>query len=355
MNSALAVLQCATIEARGAIYTRNEIVEFMLDLAGYHSDKPLHAMRLLEPSFGQGDFLFPVLTRLLAAFKNHGGELGEEAVDQLQASICAVELHSDTFERTYKQLIQRLIAEGFSASQAEKLASSWLKESDFLLLPLKDDFDFVIGNPPYVRQESLPEPLIKAYREMYSTIFDRADLYVPFIEKSLCLLKPRGVLAFICADRWMKNRYGAKLRQFVSEGYWLKYCVDMVGTDAFHSDVMAYPAITVISHEQGQEITRFAYQPTISTKALQTLYSDLCNSDEIAGGVREIKDIVSGSEPWLFELSDKITLLRRLENDFPLIEDAVLIRPSSPRLNTLMLNMTANYRWLLPRIYAAGE
>jgi hypothetical protein len=35
---------------------------------------------------------------------------------------------------------------------------------------------------------------------------DRADLYDPFIERSLRLLTDSGRLGFICADRWMKNR-----------------------------------------------------------------------------------------------------------------------------------------------------
>jgi len=46
------------IEARGAIFTRPEVVDFILDLAGYTEDQPLHKKRILEPSSGGGDFLF---------------------------------------------------------------------------------------------------------------------------------------------------------------------------------------------------------------------------------------------------------------------------------------------------------
>ena len=45
------------LEARVAIFTRSEVVDFILDLAGYTEDQPLHEKRLLEPSFGGGDFL----------------------------------------------------------------------------------------------------------------------------------------------------------------------------------------------------------------------------------------------------------------------------------------------------------
>ncbi|MCE1750369.1 hypothetical protein LWT55_22985, partial [Enterobacter hormaechei] len=55
------------LEARGAIFTRFEVVDFILDLVGYTEDQPLHEKRLLEPSFGGGDFLLPIIERLLSA------------------------------------------------------------------------------------------------------------------------------------------------------------------------------------------------------------------------------------------------------------------------------------------------
>ena len=57
------------LEARGAIFTRSEVVDFILDLAGYTEDQPLHEKRLLEPSFGGGDFLLPIIQRLLSAWR----------------------------------------------------------------------------------------------------------------------------------------------------------------------------------------------------------------------------------------------------------------------------------------------
>ena len=55
------------IEERGAIYTKRQVVEFILDLVGYTADRPLTEFRLLEPSFGEGDFILPAVGRLLAA------------------------------------------------------------------------------------------------------------------------------------------------------------------------------------------------------------------------------------------------------------------------------------------------
>ena len=61
-----------SVEERGAIFTRREVVNFILDLAGYTPDQPLHRRRLLEPSFGTGDFLLPAIERLLTSWQSTG-------------------------------------------------------------------------------------------------------------------------------------------------------------------------------------------------------------------------------------------------------------------------------------------
>jgi hypothetical protein len=101
-------------------------------------------------------------------------------------------------------------------------------------------------------------------------MFDRADIYIPFIERSLSVLSDGGSLGFICADRWMKNRYGKPLRSLVAEKFHLKVYVDMVDTQAFHSDVIAYPAITIISREMPGP-TRIAHRPAIDRVTLTEL------------------------------------------------------------------------------------
>ncbi len=309
------------IEARGAVFTRREVVDFILDLAGYTPNKFLHKQRLLEPSFGGGDFLLPAVERLLAAWRTHGD--GGSMFEALKDAVRAVELHRDTYQTTRLALVECLKAANVSIQTANQLADAWLMQGDFLLAPLEGQFDYVVGNPPYVRQELIPEALMREYRARYATIYDRADLYIPFIERSLCVLAPGGALGFICADRWMKNRYGAPLRKLVADQYHLKVYVDMTGSDAFHREVATYPAITVISREPGGP-TRIAHCQEISAVSLAKLSVLLDAALPLAhsGEVHEMHDVAAGESPWLIESSDQLALLRRLERQFPLLEEA---------------------------------
>lgn len=307
------------VEERGAVFTRREVVDFILDLVGYTVDQPLWGYRLLEPSFGDGDFLLPALDRLLVSIEKAGGNL---SVETLAHAIRAVELHRDTFHRSRAAVMTRLQTAGLTASDSESVASTWLTQGDFLLQGFDHTFTHVVGNPPYVRQESVPDILMAEYRKRYFTIYDRADIYVPFIELSLRLLAETGKLGFICADRWMKNKYGQKLRDLVSRSYSMTTYVDMVGTDAFHTEVSAYPAITVIERGAGKPTRVFA-RPAVQKEFLDGLAAELTSPSLGKGArVQEIDAPTKGSDAWVLESFEALDLARRLEQQFPLIEDA---------------------------------
>ncbi len=104
----------------------------------------------------------------------------------------------------------------------------------------KEGFDIVIGNPPYVRQEKIAPPLLnerdfsesewKEIKREYKTKLQRmveqlygsqfvpdgkADLYVYFYFKSLDLLNPKGVFAFINSNSWLDVGFGKSLQEFL--------------------------------------------------------------------------------------------------------------------------------------------
>ncbi len=309
------------IKERGAIFTRREVVDFILDLCGYTVDRPLYQYRLLEPAFGHGDFLVAAVERLLHAYFSQRGN-SVDPVSDLAEAIRAVEVHRDSLDSARARIAPILSRHGLKSADAAKILDRWIVEGDFLLVDMPGDFTHAVGNPPYVRQELLPERLMAEYRARYKTIYDRADIYVPFIERSLSLLAPNGVLGFICSDRWMKNKYGGPLRRFVSHGYHLRYYVDMVDTAAFHQEVIAYPAITVIAREDAGP-TRVAHKPEVTRERLGALAAAMrANTIAAGSGVTEAPGAVSGSDPWLLEISRQLALVRRLESEFPLIEEA---------------------------------
>ena len=318
---AIELLSYSTPENRGAVYTRREVVEFILDLSGYTDDKPLYKKQILEPSFGNGEFLFAIIERLLKSCASH--EItGDLLTHKLKDCIRAVELHKGTFYSARKQLDILLEAKGLTMQQRNVLLDSWLICDDYLLHDLGCSFDYVVGNPPYLRQELIPDVLMAEYRNRFATIFDRADLYIAFFEKSLLSLKADGVLGFICSDRWAKNRYGGPLRKLISDHFSLKIYVDMVDTPAFSSQVAAYPAITIIHNKkESSGITRIIRKPKINELHLSSLAKKV-SSNIKNNNIEEIKDVADGDKPWILDLCERSNFIRYLEDNFPHIEEA---------------------------------
>ncbi|MGV1005771.1 MAG: Eco57I restriction-modification methylase domain-containing protein [Candidatus Nanopelagicales bacterium] len=142
-----------------------------------------------------------------------------------------------------------LIGAGCPAEVAAVLTAQWLSTSDFLLSRTKDrgKVDLVVGNPPYIRIEDISPELLRAYRAACPAMGGRADVYIGFFEHALDLLAPAGQVGFICADRWMRNQYGQRLREkIVRGGYSLDVSLSMHDADAFAERVSAYPAVTII-------------------------------------------------------------------------------------------------------------
>lgn len=322
IESAVAVMAAAGSEDRGAVFTRREVVEFILDLVGYTADKPLYQGRILEPAVGQGDFLLPSIDRLFDAYAHASRTTRQDIVADLGNCLHAVEVHRSSFEQTRDLVIKTLRGKDVNAKSATQLADRWLHQGDFLLAPLNGTFSHVVGNPPYLRQERIPDALIEEYRRRYSTIYDRADIYIPFIERSLSLLAPSGQLGFICADRWMKNRYGGPLRKMVADDFHLKCFVDMVDTPAFHSDVIAYPAIVIINREK-PSATRVAFRPAIDRPSLAALARAL-TLPKIGKNpkVSEVSDVACGDQPWVLDAAGQLGMVRRLEAELPTLEEA---------------------------------
>ena len=191
-------------ETHGVVLTRPHVVSLILDLAGYTIDSDLTSLALLEPACGDGAFVVQAVERLLKVARLRGAE-----VEELQAPITAFDIAQEHVARSREAVVALLEQHGMALRKASSLAARWIHHGDFLLNTPARRFDVVVGNPPYVRIEQLAPALRAEYCRRYRSLYDRADLYVAFIEKALFLLPPNGVLSFICADRWIANKYGA--------------------------------------------------------------------------------------------------------------------------------------------------
>jgi len=83
---------------------------------------------------------------------------------------------------------------------------------------ITDGFNVVIGNPPYVRADSGTNHLIlrKKIQEsgQYETLWEKWDLFIPFIERGFKLLTTGGVTTMIVSDAYCHSKYAQKSQEW---------------------------------------------------------------------------------------------------------------------------------------------
>ncbi len=106
-------------------------------------------------------------------------------------------------------------------------------------------FDAIVGNPPYVRQETL-KPLKPHLKETFQTYDSTNDLYVFFQEIEIRNLRAQGRMGMIVANKWMRSGYGQSLR-----GYLRRVAQPLEVIDFGHSpifpDADTFPCILLVA------------------------------------------------------------------------------------------------------------
>lgn len=103
-------------------------------------------------------------------------------------------------------------------------------ETGYFFPSVKDGFDIVIGNPPYIQLQKNGGVLADMYKdEGYETFARTGDIYSLFYERGLQLTKQiTGLLCYITSNKWMRAGYGQKTRGFLAKHNPLKL-VDLGG------------------------------------------------------------------------------------------------------------------------------
>ena len=101
---------------------------------------------------------------------------------------------------------------------------------------VKDGFDIVIGNPPYIQLQANRGELANLYAGKGFATFERTgDIYCLFYERGFNLLAPGGHLCYITSNKWMRAGYGEATRRFFAERTRPQLLLDFAGEKIFES------------------------------------------------------------------------------------------------------------------------
>jgi len=117
----------------------------------------------------------------------------------------------------------------------------------------KGGFDVFIGNPPYVRVQSLSHYIIDIYKSIFNFAWRRIDISILFFEKSFGLLNAKGLTSFISSNQFLTTEYGRSARKFFSRNGCIFRMIDFGSLPVFKS-ALTYVSIFFLNRVTNKHI-----------------------------------------------------------------------------------------------------
>lgn len=241
----------------GQYMTPTGIVNIILDSIGYFGEKTL-TKRIIEPSFGDGSFLLEILERIIHYCQYKG--IDEIKIKEyIEQNVFGIEIDSDLYAECIKKLNSLLEAYNIPSVDWNKnlyLGDTLLKFKDFI-----NTFDFVVGNPPYIRIHNLDERTRDFIKNKNNFNFGdgTTDIYIAFYDLGLQMLKKDGRLGYISPNSFMKNTSQKKFRDFLINNKYIFKIFDFKNSKIFDG-VDAYTCICILNKNKERILDNVLYR-----------------------------------------------------------------------------------------------
>ncbi|SPJ26304.1 Eco57I restriction-modification methylase domain-containing protein [Palleronia abyssalis] len=278
---------------RGGYYTSAELARWLCTWAIRDAGE-----QVLEPSCGDGSFLEAASKRL-----EELGAHGPSRANQLRG----VEIIPDEADKARARLKDGL---GYRAADV-------VETSDFFAWwsrPHRPEYDAVIGNPPFIRYQSFPEPhrtrAMDIMKEQGLSPNRLTNIWVPFVVAAAAALKEGGRMSLVLPAELLQVSYAAQLRSFLTDRFGR---VDLIACNELFFEKAEQEVLLLLADEA---------RPAPS--ASNPCKVNLTESDSVADIVKRSppavlrgaspKTVCHDSEKWLkyFLNADEISFMRAL-------------------------------------------
>ena len=266
------------------IFTPLYIVDKILDDVEYNGDIVLSA-KVMEPSFGEGAFIFRIITRIIQQAREKGLS-NKEISEIIQNNVYGIEKDPDLYNKTIEDLSYWLDKLHIACDMSENLICGDTLEiySDY-----KNKFDFVVGNPPYRCIQNCDINTRNIIKNL-EYCGGNTDMYIAFYSVGLSMLNSKGRLGYITPNSWLKNSSQKKFREDIANNHWLR-SYSIIKYPIWDS-IMAYPSICILDKRSVKEANIYIYDSPDTFK--KHVLSSNFISKEMNG------------HPWYFDTPDNL-------------------------------------------------
>jgi adenine-specific DNA-methyltransferase len=258
----------------GQVYTPQWIVCEILDIVGYNG-KDILKKYILEPSCGDGAFLTEIVRRYIKIARENQAD-DKQIILDIETYIVGVEID----EKEYAKCIENLNTLLKNEFQLPKINWNILNTNtlDFYKNNISK-FDFVVGNPPYIRIHNLDLETRETLKNDFQFSEGTIDIYLSFFEMGLKMLKTSGLLGYITPNSYLHNSSYKKFREFLKREKTVHTLIDFKANKLFKG-FSTYTAISVFQKNYNKDF--FTYKELENDKIIfvnNVKYSELNSKD----------------------------------------------------------------------------
>ena len=221
---------------QGKVYTPANIVNHILDLAGYYNENVLEK-HVIDNSCGDGAFLVEVAERYIKeAFKKKINN--KKIKNDIETYIHGIEIDKKAHQKCIYNLSK--VAEKYNIGNVK-----WdvICEDSLKITKYNNKMSFVVGNPPYVRVHNLKENFSNV-KNFKFTQCGMTDLFIVFYEIGLKMLNKEGILAYINPSSLFNSLACRKMRKYFIDNKLLTKVVNFEHNQVF--DATTYSTIIIL-------------------------------------------------------------------------------------------------------------
>jgi len=244
------------------VFTPYSNVVDLLEKVNYNSN--LYGKKVIENACGDGNILSVIVERYICDCINNGMDL-----NQIKTGIETDIYGAEIDEKHYLQCLAKLNS---VASKYNIIDVQWnLLNVDILRTNLPVKFDYVIGNPPYIKYRDLDVETRGFLQNNYSACSQgKFDYCYAFIEASLNCLSDTGKLSYLVPNSIFKNVFAQNLRELMLES--LTKIYDYTTIKLFDNALTA--SAIIIANKEIQSKT-IEYHNINENKSHQIIKTDL--------------------------------------------------------------------------------
>ena len=277
----------------GAFYTPPHAIQFLLDYLGFSSEDTnitRSTERAIDPACGSGTFVLEAMDRVINSLKASGYDFTRdddllEAIGVINQKLRGFDIDPFAVQLAQSNLLIRLLQERRSATNGDahlELPSFSVYETDSLLTAKQSslmnksrfyrarendpenldsiidakegDYEWVFGNPPYVRTHNQNPRISAEYATLHDTFGgEQSDVFLAFIEQALEWLDDGGQLGFVISNKLLVTSASESAMRYILDNATIDFIGDLTRCKIFGFDVNVFPILIVLTKRSGDD------------------------------------------------------------------------------------------------------